>query len=486
MTLQSSSRAQDTKVVALPEGYQEVPEADRKKAASFFNHARAAADTGNYDYSIELFMQGLTLDPDDVAAHQSLRELSIKRKINGGKDLGMLAKMKFKAPSKDDKQNMLNAERLLAHDPGNTDLMQNVMTSALKAGYYDTTLWMGPILNKAIEDSGKPDLNKYIVLRDTYARLKEWKPAVEACQKAAELKPNDMDLQTALKNLGAQLTMTGGGYDKKGGSFRDSVRDMDSQTKLMNQDKEVHTLDVMGRLIADAEAQYAADPNESGKLMKLVDTLLKTESLEHENRAIELLEEWYNRTKQFRFRQNMGAIRLKQLDRAERAMKADLAANPTDAAAKQNLVDFHKDKLEQELVEYQLWAENYPTESKFKFEVGKRMFQLGQFDQAIPMFQQVRQDPKYRTEAGIFLGRAFLDAQFVDEAADTLKALIDEYQVRGDDKSKEMNYWYGRALEAREDFAAAIKSYSQVAQWDFNYRDVQTRIKKLRAAAAGK
>jgi len=31
--------------------------------------------------------------------------------------------MKFKTNTKDDKQNMLNAEMLLANDPGNTDHM---------------------------------------------------------------------------------------------------------------------------------------------------------------------------------------------------------------------------------------------------------------------------------------------------------------------------------------------------------------------------
>jgi hypothetical protein len=46
-----------------------------------------------------------------------------------------------------------------------------------------------------------------------------------------------------------------------------------------------------------------------------------------------------------------------------------------------------------------------------------------------------------------------------------------------------MHYWYGRALEEKGDTAAAVKNYSQVAQWDFNYKDVQTRIKALRAAS---
>ena len=63
---------------------------------------------------------------------------------------------------------------------------------------------------------------------------------------------------------------------------------------------------------------------------------------------------------------------------------------------------------------------------------------------------------------------------------DTLKASIEEYELKGDEKSKDMFYWYARALQEKGDIPAAIKALSQVAQWDFNYRDVQTRIKDLR------
>jgi hypothetical protein len=64
---------------------------------------------------------------------------------------------------------------------------------------------------------------------------------------------------------------------------------------------------------------------------------------------------------------------------------------------------------------------------------------------------------------------------------DTLKACIDEYQARGDPRSKDMHYWYARGLEQKGDIQSALRNYSQVAQWDFNYRDVQTRIKQLRS-----
>jgi len=113
--------------------------------------------------------------------------------------------------------------------------------------------------------------------------------------------------------------------------------------------------------------------------------------------------------------------------------------------------------------------------------MAKRLFLLGRFDEAIPVFQHVRNDPKYRVEATSYLGRAFLENKFIEEAVETLKASIDDYQLRGDEKSKDMYYWYGRALEEQPDTAAALKAYSQVAQWDFNFRDVQGRIRNLRS-----
>ena len=97
------------------------------------------------------------------------------------------------------------------------------------------------------------------------------------------------------------------------------------------------------------------------------------------------------------------------------------------------------------------------------------------------MFQQARQDPKVKVDASIALGRSFLEAGYLEEAIETLQAVIDEYQLKGDDRSKEMYYWQARALEQKGNVDLAIKRYSQVAQWEFTYKDVQTRIKQLRA-----
>jgi tetratricopeptide (TPR) repeat protein len=188
----------------------EIPELDQRKAKAFFDRGVTVAGTGNYDYAIEMYMSGLALNPDSVEAHQALRDISMKRKASGGKPISMFSAMSLKRPSKDDKQNMLNNEKLLANDPGNTDYMIGLLQGAYRANYLKTAMWIGPILQRANADSGKPDFNKFIILKDVYKGMNQWKLATDACHHAVAMRPDDMDLTNELKHLAAQETITTG------------------------------------------------------------------------------------------------------------------------------------------------------------------------------------------------------------------------------------------------------------------------------------
>ena len=466
---------------AVLSGYHDIPEEDRRKAQVFFDRGKTVADTGNYEYAIEMYIQGLAVDPESVEAHQALREISLKRKASGGKDMGMFEKMKM-PKAKDDKQAMLNAEKLLAYDPGNTDRMLALIQAAYKANFYDTCLWIGPILLRANADQKKPEFSKFTALKDIYNALEQYRMASEAAQYALAIKPDDMDLQQDMKNLAAKDTMKGGKYGVAK-SFRESVRDRELQDRLLEQDKDVHQIDALDRAIKDAEEQWRATPDDQSKFTKLIDALRRPEQKEYEDRAVALLEDAYQQSNQFKWRQRIGEIRMAQLSREERALRAEVQANknnPDYPEQVQQLKEFLVEKAKTEMEEFRLVLEHYPTDSNARFQVAARTFQLGQYQEAIPVLQQVRTDPKFRVAASILLGQAFLMAGFPDEAVDTLKAVIDDYPGRGDERSMEMFYWYARALEEKKDIPAGIKAYSQVAQWNFNYRDTQTRIKRLR------
>jgi tetratricopeptide (TPR) repeat protein len=465
--------------------YRAIPEEDRKRAKVFFDRGKTVADTGNYEYAIEMYIQGLNVDPENVEAHQILRDISLKRKASGGKDMGMMDKMKM-PKAKDDKLAMLNAEKLLAYSPGDTSRMLAMFQAAYKAGCYDTVLWIGPICQRANADTKKPDFKTFITLRDVYNAIEEYKLATEACHLALTLKPEDMDLQHEMKNLAAKQTMKGGKYGTAK-SFRESIRDVEVQEKLLDADKDVHAIDALVKAINEAEAYWRAAPEDQARFSKLIDALRRTEQIEYENKAIELLEEMYQKTRQFKFRQRTGEIRMAQMNRQERSMAQALQAaksSPGYAEQVQQFKEFRIEKVKTELEEYQLVLEHYPTDSNARFQVAARMFQLGQHQDVIPILQQVRSDPKHRVTASILLGQSFLGAGYPDEAVDTLKAVIDEYQGRGDERSMEMYYWYARALEEKKDDQPALKAYSQVAQWNFNYKDVQARIKRLRPGAS--
>jgi predicted Zn-dependent protease len=461
-----------------PAGYKDIPEADRKKANGFFDRGKTVADTGNYEYAIEMYLQGLAFDPEATEAHQHVRDLSMRRKATGGKPMGMFDKMKLKAGKEDFRRQMLNAETLLAYDPGNTEHMLAVMTAGQKGGFYDTVLWVGQILFQALASLPKQDLKRWIALKDLYKSIGEYSQAIEALAMARRLKPDDMNLNHELKDLSAQATMKKGNYEA--GDFRKSIRDMEGQKKLLDSDKDIRSADVLLAAVEEAERAYKADLTNPGAFNRYIDALQKSEQFEQENLAIELLEQKYKETKQFKYRQRVGQIKISQLSRMERSLREEKDKNPEDAALKKEYETFQRERIKEELGLWQATLTAYPTNNDARFEVGKRLFQLRQLNDAIPVLQQCRNDPKYRVAAGILLGRAFLEAKFPDEAVDTLQAVISEYQLRGDEKSMDLFYWFARAQEDKGDRQAAAKAYSQVAQWNFNFKDVQARIKRLR------
>lgn len=121
---------------------------DRNRAKVFFARARSVADAGNFEYAIEMFIQGLKIDPENIPAHQELREISLKRKASGGRDMGMMDRMKLPKVG-GDIQTMLNAEKLLAYDPADNLRLLALLTTAKAAGMTRTAAWIWTILNRA-------------------------------------------------------------------------------------------------------------------------------------------------------------------------------------------------------------------------------------------------------------------------------------------------------------------------------------------------
>lgn len=106
-----------------------------------FDNARKMAAEGHYEYAIDLYLDGLREDPDNLAAHQAMREVALERKSNGGSDLPMLQKVKLRKPTGDAVGDLLNIEKLLAYDPFNRDWLIAAANHARSANLEATTTW---------------------------------------------------------------------------------------------------------------------------------------------------------------------------------------------------------------------------------------------------------------------------------------------------------------------------------------------------------
>jgi len=118
-----------------------------------FDHGRRLESAGKMDAAIEMFLSGLAVEPDNLSAHTELRTIALKRKAAGGKSLGMIEVIRLKRRRQSGLQNLINAEKLMAFDPGNTDQMVDFRAAAARCGLREISSWVESILRKATDRS---------------------------------------------------------------------------------------------------------------------------------------------------------------------------------------------------------------------------------------------------------------------------------------------------------------------------------------------
>ncbi len=275
----------------------------------------------------------------------------------------------------------------------------------------------------------------------------------------------------ALRDVAGKLTILKGRYSSAE-SFTDSIVDKASQRDLHDKDRLVQSDDRLDSLIAQAQQRYEADPTNGTKIHELVDLLCRREQDAEETKAIRILLKAHEQSDEYRYKLRAHDIYMKQLRRKARLL--DEARDPQAHAARAK-------QLKVELAVYKERVEQYPTELSYRFEYGRRLFEAGRFDDAIPVLQEARNEPKNRFRCSLYIGRCFYEKGFHKQAANVFREAIGTYEIPNDDLGKRLHYWLGRSLEADGNIPEALKIYGQLIEWDYNYRkgDVRKRIEGL-------
>ena len=451
---------------------------DPETARGWFDHGHKAADP---DYALTCFANGIKLDPALMSAHEAMFEASLKYAAAGGKPAAGRDIRKIDGPHPVAK--FAAAEYAWLKDLNNASLALKFIESTIKAIEWagEAGRWHCPRVLSVLRRQKKPSKSNFMTAKELFPELGAWDEALAAVADALQLDPQDTSLETELKDLSAQRAMDRGRYEEAAGEeggFRKFVKDPEKQRALEEAGAVAAGLDIAGRNLERASKEYESSPEVPDVLNRYAQLLRVVGTPESLDRAYEIFLKGHQVTGQYRFRASAGDIRIEQA--RDRLIALQEQQDAGDSEVVTALEDARGKLLELRHTEYTQRVKQYPTDRRLRQQLGEVVFEQGRYDDAMPCFQEAKDDPKLRVRAGYMLGRSFAAQAWHDMAIQEYKEALG--RVEPGDKDTELTVRYDLMVSLME-FARAEKSLeiarealdicSSIARKDITYRDIR-------------
>lgn len=456
--------------------------------SKLYDKAAEAVKKRNYDYAIELFIQLLTLEPNNVEARKALRAAELRKfqelglSPDGGagamlKGAGSLFGSMLHGITKNHEKKMLDCEQLLKNAPRNKTYLAALGEAARAAGHADAAIC-------AFEDLREADPSSAVALRNLAQLWREKGDINRALIYYEGLKkvlPSDAEAAKSVRDLaaaGATKKVEDAKAAGGDGSFRDIVKDKSEAEKLEQAGQRVRTEDQAEAAIKRLEGEIQKKPEEAARLLKQIGDLhLKRKDPES---ALEAYEKAYAKKKDPQIADAIGDLKMKQLEEEVAAITE--AAKAGDAGAKGRLKDAKERRNAYQIEEYRRRSNERPTELSFKFNLGQALYKADQLDEAIAELQKAASDPRRGQQARLLLGKAFEKKGMHELAIKELeKARAGSTAM--DDTTKEITYNLALVLEKAGQKEKAAAELEKIIEVDFNYKDAMKRMEALKAKA---
>lgn len=463
-----------------------------EKAVAFFNHARTAHESTNYEYAMQLWLQGLRWDPSSLNAIESF--FASAAQFLGNKEKKSSSGETRKAIAAPGTVGRFTAALLeWGTRPRDSVSAVRATEACAKLGEAECTYWLGQrALNLARRDK-RPRKDLFEKLLEAFKTVGAYDKAVEAGEDAMKIDPEDGKLQAYVRNMSAQATMSQGGYDKSGeaGGFRKNIKDIDKQRQLAEADQISKSEDAKDRLVIAAEKEWQERPGDTAAITTLGKRLLERGKPEDEERAYKLYIRAYKETDQFRFREWAGDIKLRRGRRILSRLEMAAKERADDPAAQEKFKKARIEFINTEVEEFEKRVAAYPTDLRQKYELGKRLFELERYEDAIPMFQQSQDDSRLRIESMSCIATAFERIGYLDEAIHTYRQAIAAHHDPNNEIGLDLRFGLLTSLQAKamqdKDLTIAEEAEriaSEIAIQQFNYRDIRDRRESLKKLVA--
>ena len=446
-------------------------------ARGFYDKAITALERNNLDYTIEMFIQCLALEPNFTKGRHYLRAAQMKkhesaggfkRMLIGAKTAPLLTKAKL-AASKNPVEAMTQAEHVLSEDPKNGQALLILAEAAEAGNFPETTV-------QTLEHYTKlnpGDAKTLHWLARSYGATGQHDLARDIYERLLKINPSDFAAQKGLKDATARGATNTGGWNEAT-SYRNVIKDKDEAVALEQQSRVVRAEDMIENLIQESLAKLNQEPNspiirrELGKLYAQkgdFDTALGylEKLFAEEAGADPSLEKEISDVKEKRLRAKIDE------------KKAQLASNPGNAAIQNEVAALEREYDQLQLAGAERLVERYPNDLMYRFELGVLYFRTGNVDGAVEQLQKSRGQPQRRVASLNYLGQCYQQMGLPDMAADTFQEAINELPTM-DGLKKELLYNLGSAYEVLGDQEKAVGAFKEIFKVDIGFRDVKDKI----------
>ncbi|CAN5849028.1 hypothetical protein BH11PLA1_BH11PLA1_14850 [soil metagenome] len=462
-----------------------------EKAKRFFDRARSVHETGQYEYAMSLWLQGLRFEPTNLEAVKGFFASADQFWATGKNAVSKetAASLSGSSPLHKYSNALLNWGGRLKEPEAAVRAIEAVTALNLR----EIGRLLGPSALVTALRADRPKKDWYVRLMEAFVKLEHYDFAVQAGEAGVQLDPADNRLSADVRNLAAQDTMSKGGYENTGneGGFRQNVKDAEKQRLVSEERGMLKSEEGQQRAILAAKSEYEANPKDRPAIKKYIAALASRNTATDVQTAVEIAERAHADTQEVAFRQLAGDLRMKRGREALRAMKQAVDANPGDEALREKFLKADHEQLVLEISEHTQRVAAYPTDLPKKAELGKRLLLNRQYEQAIEQLQKAKEDPKIRSEVSKFLGKAFQGIDWQTEAIDTFRAALEQHADQNDATALELRYALlvslQKTAEDGRDLSAALeadKVASAIAMQQIGYMDVRQRREQIKALSA--
>jgi len=444
-----------------------------------YQKGRVALDKKNLDYAIMIFCQILEKEPGFVECREALRVAQFRKLEQGGsggffkKTFGAMASqslfLKARASLKSNPgEAMAHLEQILNKDPNNVTAHSLMADAAIYLNCHKIALISLELLFNKL---GQRDMEMAKRLANVYSAVGEPEKAEAIYAELVREHPDDLELRQTLKNVSASRTMKEGGYEaaaSEGGSYRDSLRDVNEAKRLEQQQRMVQTAEESVDVVGDLESKVQQEPENPRWWRSLGDQYSSIREYDKALNAYLKLRSLMP-TSDRQLDKMILSLQLKKIDRQIAAL------DDADPQKTEKIEAFEKEKANLELARVKELSDANPTDMPLLFDLGKLYFKASKISLAIQAFQKTQKYPGVRIRSLILLSQCFFKRKMYDLAVHSLESAMAE-KTEMDDEKMEIIYTLGLTFDAMGKKEESIEEFKKIYEIDISYKDVAARV----------